>query len=91
MNWTDTGYRFPRIDKEADSYFEDAETALIYRYGFENVAELKQLLGEHLGGSADQRELLKIARETFRSKPREDQPIGLAGDDRIVVDFIYQM
>ena len=94
-----SGYRFPKIDHGAGSYFDAASPGddFIYGFGFGSIPELKDLIRERTGGRFTEEEITKLAVEVFRNKPRPaaagaQKPDPQKQDDESrPVDFIYQM
>ncbi|MBR1457590.1 MAG: hypothetical protein IJ594_10595 [Oscillospiraceae bacterium] len=91
MTWIEKERSFPQIDPQRESYFAPVPQApAICAYGFRTLPEFRQLLQARLGDALTEREMLEIAKLTFRSKPADaDEPISLEG--RQLVDFIYEL
>ena len=91
MNRIETGYRFPEIDRNAQSYLEDYPECgeMIEPFGFRTIAELKELLRRKTEGTLSEEALSEIAKTVFRNKPDREQAV--LPKDRHVADFIYQM
>ena len=92
MNLIDNGYSFPGIDRDADSYFEPYEKngPEIYRYGFQTVPQMRELMKKRLSGLLNDEEINECVKTAFRNKPSAIQET-YDGIDRQPVDFIYQM
>lgn len=92
MSWINEGYRFPEIDKEATTYFADADVwdHSTYAYAFDTLPQLKALIKRRLGDAVTDAQALELAKNAFRNKPRASSPSSLEGQ-REVVDFIYEM
>ena len=90
MNWIETVYDFKLKDDAAYTYFDDvSDECGAYIYGFSSLPQLKALIAERLPGAFTEREIIEICRKTFRLRP-EKQFEKPDGNDRQVVDFIYQ-
>ncbi len=91
MKWIDMDYSFPKIDREAKSYFETCDRVDgVYPYHFRTLPEFRALLRERLQGKIDEDGLLEICKETFRRMPKDADP-QTADVERKPVDFIYQL
>ena len=92
MSWIESQYRFPEIDASANSYFEDVDTACppVYRYSFDTLPQFMSLMSGRLEGRFTKREMLEVAKETFRNKPQEKGE-QVVDEGRAVVDFIYEL
>ena len=96
LDWIETGHQHPKTDADAVSYFiksdENDSTAesMVTEYHFDRLPELRKLLSEKLSGKLTDREILMASRETFASKPKEEE-IERDNSDRDIVDFIYEM
>ena len=92
MNRIETDYEFPQIDFKKESYLEACTISAddIKPYGFQTVSDLRQLLAGRLPEGLSDSDILEIAKETFRNKPREAVTV-ITQKERDVVDFIYQL